>query len=140
MAGDEAMIALGIGCRRDASADAIEAVVAQALRAASLVSSDIAVIATAADKRDEAGIVEAAKRLRRPLVGVAAAELAAVADRAVTYSDLVHRLKGVPSIAETAALVAAGRHARLILPRMANASATCALAEGDGAFPAENGG
>ncbi|MDU6829473.1 MAG: cobalamin biosynthesis protein, partial [Bradyrhizobium sp.] len=81
------MIALGIGCRRDASADAIEAVVARALRAASLVSSDIAVIATAADKRDEAGIVEAAKRLRRPLVGVAAAELAAVADRAVTYSD-----------------------------------------------------
>ena len=47
---------------------------------------------------------------------------------------------GLTSIAETAALVAAGRHARLILPRMANASATCALAEGDGAFPAENGG
>jgi cobalt-precorrin 5A hydrolase len=34
----------------------------------------------------------------------------------------------VPSVAETAALAAVGQGARLILPRIANATATCALA------------
>jgi cobalt-precorrin 5A hydrolase len=129
------MIALGIGCRRDASANDIEAVIAQALAAARLETSDIAVIATAVDKTDESGVIEAAMRLQRPLRGIGIADLAAVAELTVTRSDLVQRLKGVPSVAETAALAAAGRNARLILPRLANASATCALAQGDG--PAE---
>ncbi|MGJ5208231.1 cobalamin biosynthesis protein [Bradyrhizobium sp. HKCCYLR20261] len=129
------MIALGIGCRRDISADAIEAVVVQALTVARLSTAEITVIATAADKQDEPGIIETAKRLQRPLLGIAADELSAVADLTVTRSDRVQRLKGVPSVAETAALAAAGRNARLILPRLAHASATCAIAEGEG--PAE---
>ncbi|MFC5325900.1 cobalamin biosynthesis protein [Bradyrhizobium oligotrophicum] len=137
MAGDEAMIALGIGCRRDTSADLIEAVIAEALTAARLAAGDVAVIATAGDKMREPGVIEAAKRLGRPLRGIAENDLMAVADLAVTRSDLVQRLKGVPSVAETAALAAAGRNARLILPRLANASATCALAAGEGA--AEDG-
>jgi cobalt-precorrin 5A hydrolase len=127
------MIALGIGCRRDTSADLIEAVIAQALTAARLAAGDVAVIATAADKMREPGVIEAAKRLDRPLRGIAENDLTAVAGLAVTRSDRVQRLKGVPSVAETAALAAAGRNARLILPRLANTSATCALAEGEGA-------
>ncbi|WP_315779790.1 MULTISPECIES: cobalamin biosynthesis protein [unclassified Bradyrhizobium] len=126
------MIALGIGCRRNASSDDVDAVVAQALAAAGLAAGDIAVVATAADKLDESGVTEAAMRLRRPLRGIGIADLAAVAELAVTRSDLVQRLKGVPSVAETAALAAAGRNARLILPRLANACATCAIAQGDG--------
>nr|WP_041756812.1 cobalamin biosynthesis protein [Bradyrhizobium sp. ORS 278] len=131
------MIALGIGCRRDASLYAIENVIAQALSAAKLVVDDIAVVATARDKMRESGIIEAAKRIGCPLLGLTQDELAAVADLAVTRSDVVQRLKGVPSVAETAALAAAGRNARLIMPRLANASATCALAQGEG--PAETG-
>ncbi|UFZ04717.1 cobalamin biosynthesis protein [Bradyrhizobium ontarionense] len=131
------MIALGIGCRRNASGEEIAAVIAQALTAARVVAGDVAVVATAADKVSEPGMIEAAKRLGRPLIGLAVEDLAAVVDLAVTRSDRVQRLKGVPSIAETAALAAAGRNARLILPRMANGSATCALAEGEGA--AEDG-
>jgi cobalt-precorrin 5A hydrolase len=133
MAGDKAMIALGIGCRRNASASEIDAVIAQALAAASLAADDIAVVATAVEKLREPGVIEAANRLGRPLLGIATADLAAVADLAVTRSDLVQHLKGVPSVAETAALAAAGRTARLILPRVANGSATCALAQGEGA-------
>jgi len=38
-------------------------------------------------------------------------------------------LAGVPSVAEAAALAAAGPDARLIVPRIAVGPATCALAE-----------
>ena len=41
-------------------------------------------------------------------------------------------LKGVPSIAETAALAAAGRNARLLAARVSNREASCAIAIGEG--------
>ena len=40
--------------------------------------------------------------------------------------------KGVPSIAEASALVAAGHGARLLGTRVATSRATCAIAVGDG--------
>ncbi|WP_315756408.1 cobalamin biosynthesis protein [Bradyrhizobium sp. SZCCHNRI2007] len=131
------MIALGIGCRRAASVADIEAVIAHALSLARLAPADVAVLATAADKVSEPGVICAAQRLGRPLLGIASAAMTAVADRAITRSDRVRRLKGVPSVAETAALAAAGANARLILARVANAAATCALAEGEAATDAE---
>ncbi|MGJ5045120.1 MULTISPECIES: cobalamin biosynthesis protein [unclassified Bradyrhizobium] len=131
------MIALGIGCRRAADVADIEAVIAHALSLARLAPADVAVLATAADKASEPGVICAAQRLGRPLVAIASADMAAVADRAITRSDRVRCLKGVPSVAETAALAAAGVNARLILVRVANAVATCAVAEGDGAIVAE---
>ncbi|MGJ4932344.1 cobalamin biosynthesis protein [Bradyrhizobium sp. HKCCYLS2038] len=131
------MIALGIGCRRDAIAADIEAVIAQALDTACLAAGDVAVVATATDKLREPGLIDAAKRRGWPLLGLDTSDLKLVAGLASTRSDRVQRLKGLPSVAETAALAAAGRNARLILPRIANASATCAVAAGDGA--AEDG-
>ena len=125
------MIALGIGCRRNAPVEDIERVVAQALGAASLSAAAISVIATEADKATEPGLVEAARRLDRPLRGVAASELMRMSDLVVTRSERVQALKGVPSVAETAALAAVGRGGRLIVPRIANATATCALASDD---------
>ena len=122
------MIALGIGCRRNASADDIEAVIAQALDAASLSNAAVNVIATEYDKANEAGVIEAARRLGRPLQGIVASELAKMSDLVATRSERVQQLKGVPSVAETAALAAVGRGGRLIVPRVANATATCALA------------
>lgn len=131
------MIALGVGCRRDTPADDIEAVIAQALCAAVLSSDAVDVIATEDSKAAEPGIIEVARRLGRPLIGIVATELAKVSSLAVTNSARVQRLKGVPSVAETAALAAVGAHARLIVARVANATATCALARGDGPFAQE---
>ena len=125
------MIALGIGCSRNAPAEDIDAVIAMALDATSLPAAAISVIATAYEKANEPGLVEAARRLGRPLLGIAARELAALSDLAVTRSERVQSLKGVPAVAETAALAAVGRGARLILPRVANATAACALASDD---------
>jgi cobalt-precorrin 5A hydrolase len=131
MAGDEAMIALGIGCRRNVSVDDIEALIVQALSAASLSAAAIGVLATESSKAAEPGLVEVARRLDRQLVGIAPSELAKMSDLAVTRSERVQALKGVPSVAETAALAAVGRGGRLILSRIANATATCALASDD---------
>jgi len=125
------MIALGIGCRRNASVEDIEAVIAKALGAASLTAAAISVVATESDKAGEPGLVEVARRLDRPLVGIVASELAKMSDLAVTRSERVQQEKGVPSVAETAALAAVGQGGRLILPRLANATATCALASDD---------
>jgi cobalt-precorrin 5A hydrolase len=63
-----------------------------------------------------------------PLVLVAKAELVAAGARAQTRSQRVLALTGVPSVAEAAALAAAGPRARLIVPRVSAATATCALA------------
>ena len=46
----------------------------------------------------------------------------------VTRSARIEALRGVGSLAEAAALAAAGPQGRLVLPRIASAGATCALA------------
>jgi cobalt-precorrin 5A hydrolase len=132
MAGKQAMIVAGIGFRRGASADEIERVIRLALSRFELPVEQLAAIATEAEKAVEPGPPEAARRLAVPLVACAASELAGVADRVVTASKHVLEAKGLPSIAEASALVAAGRNARLLGERIANERAVCAIATGDG--------
>ena len=50
------------------------------------------------------------------------------AARAVTRSERVERLIGLPGLAETAALAGAGRGGELIVARIASEGATCAIA------------
>jgi cobalt-precorrin 5A hydrolase len=128
MALGEAMIVAGIGCRRGTSAAAIETVIAAALDRAGLARGAVAVIATAATKRDEPGIAAAASTFGVPLVLVPQVELESAGERAATRSERVVALMGVPSVAEAAALAAGGAAARLLMPRIAIGPATCALA------------
>ena len=58
-------------------------------------------------------------------------DLQAASERIATRSERVLALMGVPSVAEAAALAAAGPAARLISPRLVIGSATCALAASD---------
>lgn len=122
------MIVAGVGCRRGASADEVEEVVRLALGTYKIARVDA--VATEAVKAQEPGIVEAARRLSATLLTCRATELDGIA--VPTPSDRVMAAKGVPSIAEASAIVAAGRNARLLGARIATARATCALAEGDG--------
>jgi cobalt-precorrin 5A hydrolase len=133
MAGGEAMIAAGVGCRRNAPAEDVEAVIAMALRKAGLDAAAIGVVATLEGKAAEPGIIDAVRRLGCALRECSLLELAGVSHLTVGKSQRVRNAVGVPSVAESAALVAAGRDARLLVPRQANATATCALAEGQGA-------
>jgi cobalt-precorrin 5A hydrolase len=125
----EAVIVAGVGCRKGAHAAAIEAAVATALARCGLAGEALSLIATSTAKGAEAGIAAAAVTLRVPVVLVAQAALEAAGERTLTKSERVLSRTGVPSLAEAAALAAAGPSARLIAPRVAVGGATCALAQ-----------
>jgi len=129
----EAMIVGGVGCRRGTSAAAVAQAIETALARAGVASDRLAVIATAASKETETGIVTAAATLGVPLVFVPQADLQAATPRTLTHSEKVMELFGTSSIAEAAALAAAGPSARLLGARIAVGPVTCALAEAEGA-------
>ena len=123
------MIVAGIGCRRGASADQIEAVIAAALARVGVGEDRLALIATAAIKGGERGIMDAAAARGVPLVLVPQGDLEAAGARTLSHSERVVAIIGVPSLAEAAALAAGGAAARLIAPRIAVGPATCALVQ-----------
>jgi cobalt-precorrin 5A hydrolase len=122
MVGGQAVIVAGIGCRRGCPAEEILAVVARA----EALSRPVDVLAAPAFKRDEAGLTEAAARRGLPLLFVADDVLAAAQARCPTVSKAAARATGFASIAEAAAI---GANGTLLLPRIAGASATCAIGE-----------
>jgi cobalt-precorrin 5A hydrolase len=121
-------IVAGVGCRRGTPAPEIEAAIRAALAEAGLAAGALSAIATIAAKHDEAGIETAAANFGVNVVLVPDIALKAAGDRVQTKSERVLALTGVPSVAEAAALAAAGPSARLIGPRLALGAATCALA------------
>jgi cobalt-precorrin 5A hydrolase len=127
MVGDQAMnIAVGVGCRKGCPAGAIEALVRQALDRA----PDVAPLGlfTVADKRGEPGLAEAAELLGLSLVYLSRDALKARTEDVQTHSELAESLFGVPAVAEAAALVGAGAASILIVPRITDGGATCAIA------------
>jgi cobalt-precorrin 5A hydrolase len=122
------MIVAGVGCRAGASAGEIEAAIAAALDRAGLAAAALGMIATSSAKAGEPGIAAAAFARGVKLVVVPQAEFEAAGARAVTRSERVLALTGVPSVSEAAALAACGPGARLLAPRIAIGPATCALA------------
>jgi cobalt-precorrin 5A hydrolase len=127
------MIVAGIGCRRGTPAAAIAAVIDAALARAGVAKDALDIIAAPAAKGDELGIAATASALGVALVLVPRSELETAGERAVTRSERVIALIGVPSVAEAAALAAAGATARLLVSRIAIGPATCALATTGGA-------
>ena len=126
---DQAMIIAGIGCRRGASANEIQAAITQALARRNLAPGALGLIATAEAKADEAGISEAAAALGVQVALIASEQLAAASANVATKSERVQELIGVPSVAEAAALAAGGTEARLLAPRIVVGPVTCALGE-----------
>ena len=122
------MIVAGIGCRRGASAAEIEGAVRAALARAEIDARALDAIATIAAKRNEAGIEAAAKTLGVSLVVVSEHDCRAAGERTRTRSERSLALTGLPSVAESAALAAAGPAAELIGARLVAGAATCALA------------
>jgi cobalt-precorrin 5A hydrolase len=125
------MIVAGVGCRKGASADQIAAAIASALAGANRKPDALDIIAAPAAKVGEPGIAAAASALGVPLVLVPQNDLEAASARTWTRSERVVALMGVPSVAETAALAAAGPSARLLAARIAVGPVTCALAESE---------
>lgn len=126
------MIVAGVGCRRGTSADELEKVVRLALGLFDLPAERLHAIATESEKATEPAFPEAARRLSVRLVACTVVDLDRVAGQVLTLSKLVLEAKGLPSIAEASALVAAGRNARLLGARITTERATCAIATGEG--------
>ena len=117
------MIVAGLGFRRGCPADDIVRVVQ---RAQDRIGCTVAMLATPDWKQREPGLHAAAVRLGLPIAFVDAAALEAVQPRCPTRSAVAERETGVASVAEGAALAASG--GSLLLARIAQGSATCALA------------
>lgn len=118
------MIVAGFGFRTGADMASLRA--ALALHG---VAPDL--LATAAAKAAEAPIAGLARALHLPVVAVAADQLRA--QRVVTHSPASLAHHGTGSLAEAAALAAAGPGARLLAARIISPDrlATCAIATGD---------
>ena len=122
------MIVAGLGFRSAASVTAL----ADALAALGPDAPAPMALATAAEKADAAVLRALAARLGLPVVSVPADRLSGM--ETPTRSDRVQERFGTGSLAEAAALAAAGPGARLIVARVTSACgmATAALAAGEG--------
>jgi cobalt-precorrin 5A hydrolase len=120
-------VAIGIGCKRGCSSEAIVALVGRALAAAFCAGAG-ARLFTHETKKSEPGLAGAAKMLGLPLVFLEPEVLRQASLRAATSSPRVMALFGLPSIAETAALAGAGPSSVLLVTRMSNGGASCAIA------------
>lgn len=119
-------IAIGVGCRLGCAASAIERTVRQALQR--VPNGTPLGLFSVADKREEAGLAEAADRLGIPFVLLPHAALRDRAADIETNSPASRRRFNLPSVAETAALAGAGPGSVLLVPRIVHDGATCAIA------------
>lgn len=122
------MMVLGIGCRKGASGVDILAAIQAVMQRDAVERSHLGALATADRKRDETGIAEAGRILDLPVIPVAPTALQGAADRALSRSERVEQLMGLPSVAECAALAVAGTDAHLLGPRLSLGPVTCAIA------------
>ncbi|MCB8879807.1 cobalamin biosynthesis protein [Acidisoma cellulosilytica] len=121
------MIVAGIGCRTGISAQAIIQVLEDA---ADLGFDKPDLLAVPEFRNGEAGILEAAQTLGLPILWIAKSDLKGEQGRCLTRSRRAEAEVGLASVAEAAALAAAGPSGRLVLPRISAGGVTCALAEG----------
>ncbi len=121
------IVTIGIGCKRDAPADEVLDLVRAALAEARVAPGAVACIATLDRKEGEAAINTLAVQLGVPVRFFSANELA-TETRIAHPSESVAEAIETPSVAEAAALLAAGPGAKLIVPKRKSAHATCAIA------------
>ncbi|MGI6850767.1 cobalamin biosynthesis protein [Mesorhizobium sp. 1B3] len=131
----KAMIVAGIGCRKDVGTEAVLAAIEEALSHHRLTVAELDAIATAPLKRDEPALHAAAFQLGLNLIVVAEEALRDAEADTLTSSQSSLDHAGSRSISEAAALAAAGPGSRLLGPRFAAGSVTCAIAVGAGFDP-----
>ena len=122
------VLAVGVGCERDAADEDIVALVSAALESAGLSDESIACIASLDIKADEAAVHAAAEYFGVPARFFDASSLEAETPRLANPSDLVFRETGCHGVAEGAALAAAGSGGALVVPKIKGTRATCAVA------------
>lgn len=123
-------ITAGIGLRPGTSEADILACLSETLTAAGIGKERLTRLATLASRFKEPGLAAAARTCALELVAIPDEALAGYEAACATRSTRIAGLYGVGSVAEAAALAAAGPGAVLVQPRIATARVTCALASG----------
>ncbi|WP_329144138.1 precorrin-3B C(17)-methyltransferase [Streptomyces niveus] len=124
-------LVVGVGASRGVGVDEVYGLVVDVLRDAGLSALSVGELATVDAKADEPGIVGAAAELGVPVRTYPADVLASV--DVPSPSDAPLAAVGTPSVAEAAALAAAGRGGELLVPKRKSspqgrpAMATCAV-------------
>ncbi|MEV8425529.1 precorrin-3B C(17)-methyltransferase [Streptomyces niveus] len=124
-------LVVGVGASRGVGVDEVYGLVVDVLRGAGLSALSVGELATVDAKADEPGIVGAAAELGVPVRTYPAGVLASV--DVPNPSDAPLAAVGTPSVAEAAALAAAGRGGELLVPKRKSspqgrpAMATCAV-------------
>ena len=121
------IVAIGVGCRAGAKAEAIAALARRALAETGAPEGERRMF-TLAEKAGEDSLIEAARMIGAALTPLPLAVLKAQAGRILTPSPRAQARFGAPNIAEAAALAGAGAGGRLLGPRLAADGATCAVA------------
>lgn len=124
-------IVIGVGCRKECYVSEIIELVHMAMEKCDITISDIEVMSTAWVKEGALPIIHAAEALDLPLVVIPKERCEAMINLAETVSEKVIELFAVPSIAEVAALAAAGKNPKLLCARVSSQSVTCAIAVGE---------
>lgn len=124
----DATVAVGVGCSGHATAAEVAAVVAEALDARGEADGPEPVVATVDLRREHPAVLAAASGPGRRLVSFPSRLLGEV--DVPNPSAVVDAAVGTPSVAEAAALLAAGPGARLVVPKVKGATATAAVAVG----------
>lgn len=116
----------GLGFKRDVTLASLR----EALVAAG--PEGITAVATLSDKTETPALQSLARELNLPIKAIPADVLAGIATP--TQSEFIKARFGAGSVAEAAALAAAGARARLVSKRTVSQdrTATAAIAEGDG--------
>ena len=119
-------LVIGLGASRGVPPEEITALIGQALAAAGLSPRSVRAAATVDLKQDEPGLLAAVQAHGWPLTFFSAADLAEVP--VPNPSPTVNAAVGTPSVAEAAALRAAGQPATLVVPKQISPHATVAVA------------
>jgi cobalt-precorrin 5A hydrolase / precorrin-3B C17-methyltransferase len=112
----------GVGCSRGAGAEEILTILRRSLAEAGLAEKSVAALASIDVKRDEAGLLEAAQRLKVQIYFHPSEALSTV--ETPNPSEQVREAVGTPSVAE-AAVVSSG--AELVLEKRKSANVTVAI-------------
>jgi len=124
-----ATLAIGIGCRRGVPSSALFTAITDACKKIGRSVKSVAVIATAAAKEDEIGLLAMAQQMAVPLETYSGEQLQKCIDEhRLETSEFVEEQIGVGNVCEAAALLAAGTDSLLLAKTVYN-GITVAIAE-----------
>jgi cobalt-precorrin 5A hydrolase/precorrin-3B C17-methyltransferase len=126
------VLAIGVGCERDADPAEVRALVTETLAKHGLAAGAVACVASIDVKMDEAAVTDLGDTLGVPVRFFDAGQLEALTPRLANPSDVVFNEVGCHGVAEGAALAAGGPDAELIVEKTKSKRATCAVARSPG--------